>query len=192
MGLVGRIPPRTCWDYIDKIAKNPQKEILVLRFGPANNDEVAAYNSFFTYLSTRDRFGVVGNARAIVKDCYILPLAATQPVPAALEALLEGPGLPAGRPDLLLSILVRARRHRPGDPPAPPALPAPAPRKGLPGPPAPAPAPLLEGDSPYSPPGEDSPLQLGCGLILPILPYKYSTTTVTLYTSSTTVTLEIG
>ena len=40
MSLVGRIPPKTCWDYIEKISQNPQKEILVLRFGPQNNDEV--------------------------------------------------------------------------------------------------------------------------------------------------------
>ena len=40
MSLVGRIPPKTTWDYIEKISKNPQKEILVLRFGPQNNDEV--------------------------------------------------------------------------------------------------------------------------------------------------------
>ena len=52
---VGRIPPKVCWDYIDKISQNPQKEILVLRFGPQNNDEVAAYDSFFQYLSSRDR-----------------------------------------------------------------------------------------------------------------------------------------
>ena len=27
----------------------------MLRFGPANNDEVAAYDAFYSYLSTRDR-----------------------------------------------------------------------------------------------------------------------------------------
>ena len=44
MSLVGRIPPKTAWDYIEKISKNPQKEILVLRFGPQNNDEVLDYS----------------------------------------------------------------------------------------------------------------------------------------------------
>ena len=53
--LVGRIPPSVCWDYIDKISKNPTKEILVLRLGPSNNDEKDAYQAFFQYLSTRDR-----------------------------------------------------------------------------------------------------------------------------------------
>merc|ERR1719180_416213 len=115
MSLVGRIPPKTTWDYIEKISKNPQKEILVLRFGPQNNDEVAAYESFFEYLSTKDRLGVVGNASKMVKDCYIMPLGKDQEVPAALLPL-EGQGLPPNRPNLLLSILVRTRRHRPGDP----------------------------------------------------------------------------
>ena len=53
--LVGRIPPSVCWDYIDKIGKNPTKEILVLKLWPSNNDEKESYNSFFQYLSTRDR-----------------------------------------------------------------------------------------------------------------------------------------
>jgi hypothetical protein len=53
--LVGRIPPAVCWDYIDKISKNPTKEILVLRLGPSNNDEKEAYEAFFQYLSSRDR-----------------------------------------------------------------------------------------------------------------------------------------
>ena len=91
MNLVGRIPPKTCWDYIEKISKSPEKEILVLRFGPQNNDEVkdflffyvsvescftdnknqllqvSAYESFFEYLSTRGRLGVVGNANKMVE-----------------------------------------------------------------------------------------------------------------------------
>eukprot|EP00092_Neocalanus_flemingeri_P057326 GFUD01068113.1.p1 GENE.GFUD01068113.1~~GFUD01068113.1.p1 ORF type:complete len:1909 (-),score=640.60 GFUD01068113.1:4-5181(-) len=112
--LVGRIPPSVCWDYIDKISKNPTKEILVLRLGPSNNDEKEAYQAFFQYLSTRDRFGVVGNANKLVKDCYIMPLSTTSPVPAALLPL-SGQGLPITRPDLLLTILVRTRRNRPGD-----------------------------------------------------------------------------
>ena len=153
MNLVGRIPPKTCWDYIEKISKSPEKEILVLRFGPQNNDEVkdflffyvsvescftdnknqllqvSAYESFFEYLSTRGRLGVVGNANKMVerqlesspvkklfsqvKDCYIMPLGKDQEVPAALLPL-EGQGLPHNRPNLLLSILVcnlRSREH---------------------------------------------------------------------------------
>jgi len=90
-----------CWDYIDKIGKNPTKEILVLKLRPSNNDEKDNYQSFFQYLSSRGRFGVVGNCNKNVKDCYIMPLDKTHPVPEALLAL-SGQGLPVARPDLLL------------------------------------------------------------------------------------------
>ena len=63
----------------------------------------------------------------MVKDCYILPLSAKQEVHPALLPL-EGQvclfviictslpqGLPPARGNLLLSILVRTRRARPGD-----------------------------------------------------------------------------
>ena len=56
LNLVGRIPPVVCWEYIEKISKNPTKEILVLRLGPSNNDEKEGYKAFFQYLSSRDRY----------------------------------------------------------------------------------------------------------------------------------------
>jgi len=156
--LVGRIPPAVCWDYIDKISKNPTKEILVLRLGPSNNDEKAAYEAFFQYLSSRDRFGVVGNANKLVKDCYIMPLSSTSPVPGALLPL-SGQGLPLTRPDLLLTIIVRTKRVRPGDSlPSLPILPTPT-KPSLPTPSMSIVEPLVPslpaepGSSPYSPPG---------------------------------------
>ena len=56
LNLVGRIPPRVCWDYIDKIKKNPLKEVTVLRLQPQNNDEKINYIQFFSYLQTRNRY----------------------------------------------------------------------------------------------------------------------------------------
>ena len=44
-----------CWDYIDKIGKNPTKEILVLKLGPSNNDEKQSYQTFFQYYHSRER-----------------------------------------------------------------------------------------------------------------------------------------
>ena len=101
LNLVGRIPPQVCWEYIAKIRQNPLKEILVVRLQAQNNDESAAYTEFFSYLQTRRRFGVVGNANKMVKDCYIMPLAKSDPIPEALLPL-EGTGLPVNRGDLLL------------------------------------------------------------------------------------------
>ena len=113
--LVGRIPPSVCWDYINKIGKNPTKEIIVLKLSPSNDDEKDNYQSFFTYLNSRDRFGVVGNCNKNVKDCYIMPLGSAQAMPPALLPM-SGQGLPETRPDLLLTIIVRNQRTLRNDP----------------------------------------------------------------------------
>ena len=174
--LVGRIPPSVCWDYINKIGKNPTKEIIVLKLSPSNDDEKDNYQSFFTYLNTRDRFGVVGNCNKNVKDCYIMPLGSAQPMPSALLPM-SGQGLPDTRPDLLLTIIVRNRRTRPNDPlpstslsfkqaPSTPAFP-PVRSKILPNLPPPfvpptLPTPVMAADddnAPYSP--GSSPEELG-------------------------------
>merc|ERR1719319_1505731 len=133
MTLVGRIPPKLCWDYIIKIKQNPQKEILVLRLQPQNNDEKVNYIQFFSYLQTRSRFGVVEPSRQTVKDCYIMPLSSGDPVPACLLPF-DGPGLEPNRANILLAILVRTRRKRAGDPPIP-AVPSKAAKVHKPPPP---------------------------------------------------------
>ena len=50
----------------------------------------------------------------MVKDCYILPLSATDTVNACLLPL-DGLGLEEVRPNMLLALIVRTRRKRPGD-----------------------------------------------------------------------------
>ena len=60
------------------------------------------------------RLGVVGNNSKMVKDCYLLPLSATDNLNRALLPL-DGPGIEESRPDMLLALVVRTRRKRPGD-----------------------------------------------------------------------------
>ena len=50
----------------------------------------------------------------MVKDCYILPLSATDTINESLLPL-DGPGLEEMRPNMLLALIVRTRRKRPGD-----------------------------------------------------------------------------
>ena len=69
---------------------------------------------FCYYLSSCIRLGVVGNNSKIVKDCYILPLGATDTFNDALLPL-DGPGLEDGHPNMLIALIVRTRRKRPGD-----------------------------------------------------------------------------
>jgi flagellar biosynthesis GTPase FlhF len=72
--IVGRIPPATIWEYLTQVAEMATKEVLLVRLQPATDEESANYSSFFTYLQSRKRFGVVGNTSKNVKDCYIMPL----------------------------------------------------------------------------------------------------------------------
>ena len=50
----------------------------------------------------------------MVKDCYILPLGATDSINDALLPL-DGPGLDEVRTNILIALIVRTRRKRPGD-----------------------------------------------------------------------------
>ncbi len=110
--IVGRIPPKTVWDYVKQIAET--KEILLISLHPNSKDEKAGYDNFFTYLKKRDRFGVVGDLGKLVKDCYIMALSSEEPIPSSLLPL-DGPGLDENKTDLLLAIIVRGRRKRSTD-----------------------------------------------------------------------------
>lgn len=109
--IVGRIPPAVVWDYIHKIVLNVLKEVIILKLDPRPGSE-RNYLTFYNYLASRDRFGVVGNAnKKTVKDCYVLPLAGTgATIPPTLLDLEAD--LPSSRTDCLLCLIVRTRRDR--------------------------------------------------------------------------------
>lgn len=87
----GRITPRTVWDYVGKLKSSVSKELCLIRFHPATEEEEVAYISLYSYFSSRGRFGVVANNSRHVKDLYLIPLSAKDPVPSKLLPF-EGPG----------------------------------------------------------------------------------------------------
>ncbi|GBL85930.1 PHD finger protein 3 [Araneus ventricosus] len=104
--VCGRIVPDQVWDYLGKIKQSGNKELVIIRFQAANEEEAVTYHSFYSYLSSRKRYGVVSNYSKKIKDFYLLPLASTSPVPMVLVPF-DGPGLPSPRPHLLLGVIVR-------------------------------------------------------------------------------------
>ncbi|CAL1288413.1 unnamed protein product [Larinioides sclopetarius] len=104
--VCGRIVPDQVWDYLGKIKQSGNKELVIIRFQAANEEEAVTYHSFYSYLSSRKRYGVVSNYSKKIKDFYLLPLASTSPVPMVLVPF-AGPGLPSPRPHLLLGVIVR-------------------------------------------------------------------------------------
>ncbi len=110
--IVGRIPPTTVWNYIKQVAES--KEILLISLWPNTKDEEMNYKSFFTYLKSRDRFGVVGNNSKMVKDCYIMAISKDENLHSCLLPL-DGPGLDENRKDMLVALIVRSKRKRNSD-----------------------------------------------------------------------------
>lgn len=87
------------------------KTISLLRLNATNVEEKMPYIALYSYLSSRNRLGVVKSTNKAVKDFYILPLAVQKPIPQALLPI-NGPGFEESRPPLLLGIIVRDKRKR--------------------------------------------------------------------------------
>lgn len=111
LDIVGRISPDTVWDYIGNMKSSNSKVISLLRLNATNVEEKMPYIALYSYLSSRNRLGVVKVMNKVVKDFYILPLASHRPIPQALLPL-NGPGFEESRPHLLLGIVIRHKRKR--------------------------------------------------------------------------------
>ncbi|KAI1892800.1 hypothetical protein AGOR_G00137250 [Albula goreensis] len=118
----GRISPNTVWDYIDKLKTFLSKELCLIRFQPATDEEEVAYISLFSYFNSRGRFGVVANNSRNIKDLYLIPLGAKAPIPTQFLPF-EGPGLEPNRPDLLLGLVICQKPKRDANKHNPPWIP---------------------------------------------------------------------
>lgn len=108
LDVVGRISPDTVWDYISKIKKSPNKEIIIIRLIPANESETSAYTILYQYLENRNRLGVIKTTSSQLKDFYIYPLGVGKYMPSVLRPVehvefYEDPC----RPDILVGIIIR-------------------------------------------------------------------------------------
>jgi hypothetical protein len=103
--VVGRISPKTVWDYLLKLKKIPGKEIVVIRFDSTDEEN---YDTLFTYLSSKERYGVIKSGTPSIKDFYLVPIEAKKPLPQVLLPI-DGPGFVEGdaKPDLLIGVIVK-------------------------------------------------------------------------------------
>uniref|UniRef100_A0A8C4NEM5 Death-inducer obliterator 1 n=1 Tax=Eptatretus burgeri TaxID=7764 RepID=A0A8C4NEM5_EPTBU len=108
----GRISPQVVWDYLSKVKAT--KEVCVIRFHPATEEEKVGYVSLYSYFSSRNRFGVVANNPHYIKDTYLIPLGSTDTIPHHLLPF-DGPGLEGSRPNVIIGLVVRQRGRRHGD-----------------------------------------------------------------------------
>ncbi|XP_051886900.1 death-inducer obliterator 1-like isoform X2 [Pristis pectinata] len=120
----GRISPHTVWDYVGKLKSSLSKEVCLIRFHPATEEEEVTYISLYSYFNSRGRFGVVANNARHIKDLYLIPLAANDPIPSKLLPF-EGPGLEKNRPNLILGLVIRQKGKRRQQDPEPAGVPEP-------------------------------------------------------------------
>lgn len=112
LDIVGRINPDTVWDYITKMRKTSNKDIVILKLQTANDEEKMQYIALYSYLSSRNRLGVVKVSNmTTVKDFYIVPLPANTSLPPALLPL-DGPNIGEIKTHLLIAIVIRQRKKR--------------------------------------------------------------------------------
>lgn len=109
--IVGRISPETVWEYMAKMKRSATKEIVVVYMSPATDEDKSPYITLYNYLNSRSRLGVIGNLSRMIKDFYLMPLPANESIPKVLLPV-EGPGFGDSNRNLLIGILVRARRKR--------------------------------------------------------------------------------
>lgn len=118
LNVVGRINPKTVWDYLGKIIKSPTKILDIIKLIPGSESEVIGYVELFTYLKNLDRLGVIKPRSKMIKDFYLIPLSKEERLPPVLQNyndldLFKDPN----RPDLILGVVIRF-----GDFPKPPVV----------------------------------------------------------------------
>ena len=91
MEICGRIPYKVVWDYFHKLRSSRTTELIIVRFHITADEDKTQYATLFQYFHSRKRIGVVGNKMPHVKDMYLLPLSAHDPVPVNIQPF-NGPG----------------------------------------------------------------------------------------------------
>ncbi|XP_077788029.1 SPOC domain-containing protein 1 isoform X2 [Podarcis muralis] len=101
----GCILPEDVWSYLDSIWPANSKEMGVIRFHPSLPKGFDPYNTLYSYLNNKQRYGIVDSNQM---EIFMVPLAAYQPVPSKLHAF-GGPGLEPCHPSLLLGLILPKR-----------------------------------------------------------------------------------
>lgn len=100
--VVGRISPNTVWDYIAKIQKSPNKEIMLVNLLPSEDSDQSQWFTLYDYMFTKNRLGVIKTISPITKDFYLMPLPENQSLPNVLPHLNIG-----ARGNLLIGVIVK-------------------------------------------------------------------------------------
>lgn len=107
--VCGRIAPDQVQGYIKKLKTTTKIQILIIQLFPLNQDDKSNFNTFFDYLYSRNRYGVIQTSPQILKDFYVLPIHEKSSIPEVLKPL-RSQALDRKDPNCLIGLLVRSKR----------------------------------------------------------------------------------
>jgi hypothetical protein len=109
IGINGRIQPTKADEYLCGLEFSSSSDMLVIWMAePTNETELAAFNKFFAYFRSKERFGVGSqHHNAAVKDIYFVPMEKGQEMPAFVKKLENAPSSVAEERGLLVPLVVK-------------------------------------------------------------------------------------
>lgn len=107
--LHGRIQPSKADDYLCGLEYSNTTELVIITLvEPKEPEDQAQFDKFFKYLKQKDRYGV-GSQHSVpaIKDIYLLPMDAGQPLPTVMKALDHGFTDPIQERSFLVPIVIK-------------------------------------------------------------------------------------
>jgi len=120
----GRIPIDTTTKYLDAQRTSSTKHIVVIRIDPAEDSQNDMHRKLFQYFHDRKRYGVIQIQSPIVKDAYLIPLSAEEPIPDQIE-LMDSHEIPRSRTDPTLLVILVIHKSVPDSTTVPSSIPPP-------------------------------------------------------------------
>lgn len=108
--VCGRIPPDHVQGYIKKLRElkgSNRNQVLVIQLFPLNPEDKTNFDTFFDYLYSRNRYGVI--QQPALKDFYIIPIHQNGNIPEIIKPI-KGPGISKRDQNSLLGLLVRSKK----------------------------------------------------------------------------------
>ncbi|KAI9015137.1 transcription factor S-II, central domain-containing protein [Gaertneriomyces semiglobifer] len=117
ISIEGRISPANVQKYLHEQRYTGGKQVVVVEFKPGEDEHLPSasdddngYKALFSYFRSRGRYAVVGHHYVSIKDMYLVPLGADEPIPPFMMDFGECRIQPAPRgSDVLLGVIILAK-----------------------------------------------------------------------------------
>lgn len=107
--VCGRIAPDQVQGYIKKLRSTTKNQIILVQLFPLEPKDKYDFDTFFDYLYSRNRYGVIQTSPHTLKDFYVVPLHERSSVPEVLRHM-KFTAIDRKEPNCLIGVLVKSKR----------------------------------------------------------------------------------